>query len=367
LTKEAEVLEFEAVVIGAGVIGLAIANEILDIFDNVLVIEKEGSFGQHVSSRHSGVIHSGIYYDSDSLKAKLCVEGNKLLYDFCEENTVDYLNCGKLVVGHNKDDLEKLINLKENGIKNGVKGLEILNYKNAKKKEPFVKCHNALWVPSTGIVDSHGLMQSLENLCQTKGAIVKYNSEIISLSFSSGNYRIGISNEDTSIESRYVINSAGLWCDAIAKMLGINDYKIHYCKGDYYGTKSNQRYNCLIYPLPEKIGLGVHSVIQLDGSVSFGPNAYFVNELDYSIDSKYWDDFYNSINKYLEIDKGDLYPDYTGIRPKPFGPNESSKDFVIQNEIEKGFPNLINLIGIESPGLTSSLAIGKYIKKIIDR
>ena len=364
--NEANIFEFDAIVIGAGVIGLAIANEISDNFDNVLLVEKEPEFGQHVSSRHSGVIHSGIYYDSNSLKAKLCVEGNKLLYDFCEENTVDYLNCGKLIVGHNDEDLIKLIELKNKGILNGVKGLEILNSEEAKEKERFVKCRNALWVPSTGIVDSHGLMQSLEGHCLTKGVIVQYNSEIISLNYNSGRYKLKMSSEDTIIEAKYVINSAGIWCDSIASMLGINDYKIHYCKGDYYGSKLKNQYKCLIYPLPEKYGLGVHSVLQLDGSVSFGPNAYYVDSLDYSIDHKYHEKFYNSINKYLEIEKKDLYPDYTGIRPKPFGLDEKPKDFIIKDEVGRGFPNMINLIGIESPGLTCSLSIGRYVKEIID-
>ena len=153
MTKKSDIFEFDAVIIGAGVVGLAIANEIADNLDSVLVIEKESDFGQHVSSRHSGVIHSGIYYDQNSLKAKLCVEGNKLLYDFCEANAVDYLNCGKLVVGHNDEDLIKLKELKNNGIANGVRDLEILNSEESKKKEPLVKCQNALWVPTTGIVE----------------------------------------------------------------------------------------------------------------------------------------------------------------------------------------------------------------------
>ena len=360
-----ELLDFDAVVIGAGVVGLAIANELCDVIDNVLVLDKESDFGQHVSSRHSGVIHSGIYYVPNSLKARLCVEGNNLLYKFCEENAVDYLNCGKLVVGHNDEDFNKLKELKNNGISNGVKGLELLDLEGAKKKEPLVKCKHALWVPTTGIVDSHGLMQTLEKLCQTKGAIVQYKSEIISLSFNSGTYKIGLSNDDTIIHAKYVINSAGLWCDSIADMLGIDKYKLHFYKGDYYGLRDKTRYNCLIYPLPEEMGLGIHSVIQLDGSVSFGPNAYPVENLDYSIDNSFHNDFYNSISKYLDIDREKLYPDYAGIRPKSFKSGEAPKDFIINNETSLGFPNLINLIGIESPGLTSSLAIGKYIKKIL--
>ena len=366
MINKTDVFEFDAVVIGAGVVGLATANEIADVFDSVLVVEKEADFGQHVSSRHSGVIHSGIYYHNNSLKANLCVEGNRLLYKFCEKNNVEYLNCGKLIVGHNDNDFNKLKELNKNGNRNGVKGLELLDSDGAKGKEPLVKCKHALWVPTTGIVDSHGLMQSLENHCQTKGVVIQYNSEIVSLNYDSIKYTLGMNFDNTIIESKYVINSAGLWSDSIAELLGIDSYKIHFCKGDYYGSKSADQYKCLIYPLPEKHGLGIHSVLQLDGSVSFGPNAYYVDKLDYSIDSRFQDEFYNSIHKYLDINKDDLYPDYTGIRPKPFGPRGESKDFVLQNEAEKGFPNMINLIGIESPGLTCSLAIGKYIKKMIN-
>ena len=365
MVHDSDVFEFDAIIIGAGVVGLAIASEIADIYENVLVIEKESDFGQHISSRHSGVIHSGIYYEPDSLKAKLCVEGNKLLYDFCDKYSIDYLNCGKLIVGHNEEDLRKLKDLKENGRKNGVLGIELLNSESAKNKEPQVKCNNALWVPSTGIVDSHGLMQSLEYICKNKGVVIQYNSEVVSLYYESEKYCLSLKSEDIIIESKCLINSAGLWCDSVANMLGMNNYKIHYCKGDYYGSKSRYNYNCLIYPIPEKYGLGVHSVIQLDGSVSFGPNAYYVDELDYSVDSRFQDEFYSSISKYLDVDDGDLYPDYAGIRPKPYGQGEEPEDFIIKNEISHGYPNLINLIGIESPGLTSSLAIGKYVRSII--
>ena len=365
MSKGTDVFEFDVVVIGAGVVGLAIANEIAVDFDNVLLVEKEPHFGQHVSSRHSGVIHSGIYYDKGSLKAKLCVEGSKLLYDYCNVKDIAHRNCGKLVVGHSESDLFKIDELRKRGKANGVKGLEILSSDAARAKEPLVKCKNALWVPSTGIIDSHGLMQSLELDCLSKDVVIQYNSEITSIEYIKGQYSLDLANEDTIIRSKIVINSAGLWCDQISKMLGINDYKIHFCKGDYYGSKSANQYNCLIYPLPEKYGLGIHSVIQLDGSVSFGPNAYYVNNLDYSVNSLSLDDFHKSISRYLEIKKEDLYPDYAGIRPKPHGKGEKAMDFIIKNEVELGFPNMINLIGIESPGLTSSLAIGKFVKKML--
>ena len=360
-----ESLEFDAVVIGAGVVGLAIANELCDDFENVLVLDKESDFGQHVSSRHSGVIHSGIYYKPGSLKAKLGVQGNELIYDFATKNKINHLNCGKLVVGHNDTDLQKLEALQSNAIENGVQGLALLSHKEALEIQPGLKCQNALWVPSTGIIDSHELMNCLEKKITAKKGIVYYNSKVISVGRVDNSYTILIDNQDIKIRSQIVVNSAGLWCDEISNMVGIKKYKIHYCKGDYYQSNTYKNLKCLIYPLPEKIGLGIHTVLQLDGSVSFGPNAYYVEEIDYDIDNRNLDSFYMSINEYLDVKRDDLHVDYTGIRPKPFAEHEASMDFVIKNEAVSGFPNFINLIGIESPGLTSSLAISKFVKGIL--
>jgi len=360
-----ESIEFDVVVIGAGVVGLAIANELCDVYDNVIVVEKESDFGQHVSSRHSGVIHSGIYYESGSLKAKLCVQGNKLIYDFAKNNNIDYLNCGKLVVGHNDNDLEKLENLLENGRINGVEGLRLLSHQESLKIQPKVKCQNALWVPSTGIIDSHGVMAQLESDALSKECLVYYNSEVISIDKIGNNYNLLLKNQNDRITSPIVINSAGLWSAVVARMLGIEKYKIHYCKGDYYQSNRYKDLKCLIYPLPDKMGLGIHTVLQLDGSVSFGPNAYYVDQINYDIDNRHLDTFHASINKYMDIDKEELSVDYSGIRPKPFAEDEKSKDFVILNEVDRGFPNFINLVGIESPGLTSSLAIGRYVKDML--
>ena len=358
-----ESIEFDAVVIGAGVVGLAIANELCDVFDNVIVLDKESAFGQHVSSRHSGVVHSGIYYKPGSLKAKLCVKGNKLLYDYSEKNSIDYLNCGKLVVGHNDNDLEKLESLLENGRINGVEGLSLISSEKASQIQFGVKCQNALWIPSAGIIDSHGLMSQLEKGVQKKEGLVYYNSEVVSIEKINTTYNISLKNQEDIIISPIVVNSSGLWCDAVSRMLGIKKYKIHYCKGDYYQSHRYKDLKCLIYPLPDKIGLGIHTVLQLDGSVSFGPNAYYVDEIDYDIDDRNLDMFYSSITEYLDIEKEELNVDYSGIRPKPFGPKDKPKDFIITNETNLGFHNFINLIGIESPGLTSSLAIAKYVKK----
>ena len=259
-------------------------------------------------------------------------------------------------------NLEKLM---INAIANDVQNLELLSHKEALKIQPGLKCQNALWVPSTGIIDSHGLMNCLEKQILRKNGIVYYNSEVSSLHKKGDNYTIYIKDQDTHIRTPVIVNSAGLWCDEISNMVGIKKYKIHYCKGDYYQSNTYKNLKCLIYPLPEKIGLGIHTVLQLDGSVSFGPNAYYVEEIDYDIDNRNLDSFYMSINEYLDVKRDDLHVDYTGIRPKPFAEHEASMDFVIKNEATSGFPNFINLIGIESPGLTSSLAISKFVKGIL--
>jgi len=361
-----DTIEFDVVVIGAGVVGLAIANEISEIYDNVIVIEKESDFGQHVSSRHSGVIHSGIYYKPDSLKAKLCVEGNKLLYDFAKSKNIGHLNCGKLVVGHDTKDLRKLDALLENGKANGVEGLSLLSNQEALRIQPGIKCKGALWVPSSGIIDSHELMVNLEREAISKDCLVHYNSEVSSIEKIGNYYNVSLKGQQDSIKSPILINSAGLWCNEVARMLGIEKYRIHYCKGDYYQSNRYKDLKCLVYPLPSKIGLGIHTVIQLDGSVSFGPNAYYVDEINYDIDDRNLDTFHSAINKYIDIEKDDLKVDYSGIRPKPFAANQEPKDFVITNESDIGFPNLINLIGIESPGLTSSLAIGRFVKDMVN-
>ena len=249
---------------------------------------------------------------------------------------------------------------------NGVENLKLLSNIEAVKIQPDIKCQNALWVPSTGIIDSHELMSHLEKVVHKKGGLVYYNSEVVSIDKSNNSYTISLQDQDVKIKSSIIVNSAGLWCDNISSMMGINKYKIHYCKGDYYQSNTYKNLKCLIYPLPGKIGLGIHTVLQLDGSVSFGPNAYYVEEIDYDINDSSLDSFHLSINKYLDIEKKDLHVDYTGIRPKPFASHESPMDFVIKNESNSGFPNFINLIGIESPGLTSSLAIGKYVISILE-
>ena len=359
--------QFDAIVIGAGIVGLAVAQKLSEDFDDILIVEKENSFGKHVSSRNSEVIHSGIYYPQNSLKARLCMEGNKMLVDFARKYSIHQKNCGKLVVISEPSDKDKLESLMENGIKNGVEGLQLLTEGEVKKKEPHIKSAGALWVPTAGIIDSHGVMQKLEYLTKLNEGVVVYNSEVTDIQFKAENYTVSFRDLDYTASSKIIINSAGLYCDKVSSMVGIDDYQLHICKGEYYKTSLyRNQIHSLIYPLPTDISLGLHIVLHLDGTIGFGPNAYYVDEIDYSMDDSHKNTFLTHINRYLNLPENALTEDFTGIRPKIQAPGQPSQDFIIVNEKEKGYDNFINLIGIESPGLTAALAIAEYMKDIID-
>ena len=366
MSKITKIYKFDSIIIGAGIIGLSIANALRKKFDNILVLDKESSFGKHVSSRNSEVIHSGIYYKPDSLKAKLCTKGNKMMYDFCNEYSIKYNNCGKLIIASNQTEIKKLNNLLLNGNKNGLSGLKIMTKNQVQSKEPLIHCEAALSVPSAGIVDSHAVMKKLEYLITSNNSSIIYNTRVSDINKVKDVYRISFDDKNYLAESKVVINAAGLWSDMISSMVGIDNYKIHYCKGEYYQTSLfRKKINSLIYPLPNKYSLGIHLVLRLDGSIGFGPSAYYTKNIEYSITNANKNIFFNHVNKFLKINKKDLKKDFSGIRPKLQGFKDSTKDFIIINEKNKGYKNFINLIGIDSPGLTSSLAIGEYVKKII--
>ena len=347
--------------------GLAVAHDLSRKYNNILVVEKESSFGRHVSSRNSEVIHSGLYYEPGSLKAKLCVEGNQKLVQYAQSNNVNHKICGKLVVVSDTKELQKLEALMNNGIRNGVEGLEIISAEEVKKREPHIHSAGALWVPSAGIIDSHAVMQKLDYQIKSQDGVVVYNSEVTGIQYENDTYSVSFNNLDYTATSPIVINSAGLWCDKISSMVGITDYELHICKGEYYKTSLyRHQINSLIYPLPTDISLGLHIVMHLDGTIGFGPNAYYVDEIDYSMDDSNKKTFLKHINNYLNIPEEALTEDFSGIRPKIQAPGEPSQDFIIVNETDKGYNNFINLIGIESPGLTCSLAIGKYVQSIIN-
>ena len=356
--------KFNITIIGAGIVGLAIAEELSKFHSDILVIEKEDTFGQHVSSRNSEVIHSGFYYPPDSLKSKLCVEGNERMYSFAKKYHINHSKCGKLIVANKEEDYLKLENVMNNALKCGLKNISILNKSEACKKEPMVNCLKALWIPSTGIIDSHAVMSKLEYLSKKRGVFFAYKTELDSIIKVNNEYELKFKNTRTKIISDIVINSSGLWSDTVSKMLGVNNYELEYYKGDYYKSRDVKNLNCLIYPIPKISSLGIHSVLSLNGEVSFGPNIYKVNKIDYKIDDKYKNQYIKEIKGLLKLDNINIQEDFSGIRPK-IKFDGKFNDFVIENELKKGYKNFINLIGIDSPGLTSSLAIAKYVKNLI--
>ncbi|MDI6731807.1 MAG: NAD(P)/FAD-dependent oxidoreductase [Candidatus Margulisbacteria bacterium] len=357
-------------VIGAGVIGLAIA-ESLSRKHEIVVLEKEHSFGQETSSRNSEVIHAGIYYPTDTLKARLCVEGNRLIYPFCLQNNIPHNRLGKIIVAQNQTEISSLEKLEKQAKANGVDQLEWFDQEQIRSFEPAVNGVVALFSPDTGIIDSHSLMKCLEQKAKENGAIISYGSKVTGIRKSVRGYTILVNDEEL-LEAEVVINAAGLYSDKVAGMVGIdllgNQYNLHYCKGDYFAYSKPSFIEHLVYPVPEQDlrGLGVHSVIDLQGCLKFGPDANYVDAIDYKIDPAKRLAFYNSIKDLFSgIEENDLSPDQSGIRPKLQGPGEGFRDFAIKEESDKGYPGFINLIGIESPGLTSCLAIAQQVAKML--
>ena len=359
-------------IIGAGIVGLAIGQDLSQYFEDVVVVDKEPSFGRHTSSRNSEVVHSGIYYPQNSLKAKLCVEGAKLLYQFAENHHISYSKCGKMIVATSSEEENQLNMLRDNGLLNGVSEIIELNNEQIHEMEPLVKATNAIFIPSTGIIDTHSVMKQFEQNIENNDGFVIYNSEVSNLSYSNEKYLIEFTNGE-KFQANFVVNAAGLLSDSISKMIGIpnqeNNLQLHWCKGEYYKDSTLKGVNHLVYPVPDPQGifLGVHLTINLNGEVRFGPNAYYTDSLNYSIDDKYKDDFFQAVNRYIDISYEKLQPDDSGIRPKLQGPKDGFRDFYIHEESAKGFPCFINLIGIESPGLTSCLAIAKHVNGVIDK
>jgi L-2-hydroxyglutarate oxidase LhgO len=365
-------------IIGAGVVGLAIAAQLAHRDRVVFVLEKNERFGQETSSRHSGVIHSGIYYPAGSLKAKLCVEGNRLLYELCGKRGIGHKKLGKLIVAASSEETGQLQKLKEKGQGNGATGLKLISRSELKEMEPNVEGVAALLSPSTGIIDSHALMEHFAARAKDGGAEIAYRKKVVGLEKVSAGYKVAVEENDKgkfSFDTRILINCAGLQCDKVAELAGIDidraGYRLHYCKGEYFtvGGGKNRLVKRLIYPVPEVkgTGLGVHVTLDLEGRMRLGPNTQYVDSIDYAVDSRHKDSFYKSAKRMLPfIEYEDLEPEMAGIRPKLQGPGEDVKDFVIRDESDKGLPGLINLIGIESPGLTSSPAIARYVARLVE-
>jgi L-2-hydroxyglutarate oxidase LhgO len=369
------IFQADAVVIGAGAVGLSVAYSLSSKKKNIIVIEKHPAFGQETSSHNSEVIHSGIYYPKGSLKARLCVEGRSLLYQFCEKYGINSRRTGKLIIAADDKEAAQLEKLFSVGKANGVSDIRLLSKESTAKLEPNIRAVAAIHSPSTGIFDSHQFMKCLESLSKDNGVIFAYNCEVVGISKDNGFYDLAVRDADgekISVKSNVVVNSAGLYSDTIAQMVGIdiedNKYKLYYCKGEYFRVRSAKAklVNMLVYPPPEKDSLGVHTVMDLQGEMKLGPNAFYVDEVDYDVNPQHRDEFSVAAKTYFPfIESEDLSPDIAGIRPKLQAPGEDERDFVISDEKNKGFEGFINLIGIESPGLTSSLSIAKYVAGMI--
>jgi len=366
----------DVTIIGAGIVGLAVGVELSTLEREVYVVERHKSFGQETSSRNSEVIHAGIYYPNNSLKAKLCVNGNRMLYEICARHSIPHKKLGKLIVAVTRDEEKTLEELLKQGLSNGAY-LKYLSRSEIKRVEPNVEAICAIYSPSTGIVDSHALMKNFESVIRQN---IVYGCEVIAVEKKDDCYLVVIndSNEEYSFLSRIVVNCAGLNSDKIAAMVGIDveraGYKLHYCKGDYFQVRPAKAKltDMLIYPSPKKelTGLGVHTVKTLDNQMRVGPNSYYVDDitnLDVDVSRK---PEFEAIRTFLPfIEANDLEPAIgcSGIRPKLSAPGEGFKDFVIEDEYKRGFPGFINLVGIESPGLTAAPAIACYVKELVKK
>jgi L-2-hydroxyglutarate oxidase LhgO len=362
--------EIDVAIIGAGVIGLAAAREIAQAKKEIFVFEQNRTFGLETSSRNSEVIHAGIYYPEDSLKAKLCVEGKNLLYQLCDKHNIAYKKCGKIIVATDENEIDWIEKLYVQGIKNGLHDLVLLSRTEVKRLEPNVEARAGLLSPSSGIFDSHNLLKLLYSQGRENGAEFVFGTEVIGIEGASTKYKVRIKDRDgiSTFVARTVVNCAGLNSDRIAQLAGIDiakaGYELHYCKGEYFSLDSKYRnlISRLIYPAPEQAGHGIHWRQALDGRVLLGPSAHYVEAIDYVVDETHKQAFYNSAKRFIPfVQLEDLAPESAGIRPKLQGPGEDFRDFVIAHEEKGGFPGLINLIGIESPGLTAALAIARYV------
>jgi len=369
-------MDAEITIIGAGVIGLAIAQAASEKFKDVFVLEKHTTFGQETSSRNSEVIHAGIYYPKGSLKARLCVEGKDLLYDYCRKHEIPFSNCGKLIVATDDKEAAVLDGIKKTAAGNGVH-LEVLDPEHIKNMEPEIFAIKALFSPSTGIVDSHSLMKRFETNTLNNGGQIVYGSEVSGIRKTSEGYEITILDSDKnyySFTTRRVINAAGLSSDKIAEMAGMGDenLSIRFCKGEYFRIipPKNRLLKHLVYPVPHTNleGIGIHVTIDMGGGVKLGPDVTYLesNVYDYRVNPEKQEAFWKSAKKFLPfLEFDDIAPEMAGIRPKIQKPGEPVRDFYIKEESERGNPGFINLIGMESPGLTSCIAIAKHVMTLI--
>jgi L-2-hydroxyglutarate oxidase LhgO len=365
--------QLDCVVIGAGVIGLACGAALARAGREVIVLEAAGHIGTETSSRNSEVIHAGIYYGSGSLKAQLCREGRKRLYAYCADRGVPHRQLGKLIVAQSEVQVAKLHAIKAAAEANAVNDLAWCSVSDIARLEPFIAGRQALFSPSTGIVDSHALMLALEGDLTTAGGMVVTHARVIGGICTEQEITLNVGGEQAmSVTARTVVNAAGLCAQAVATSIeGIPSAAIpdtFYAIGHYYRMSGRAPFRHLIYPVPEDGGLGVHLTLDMGGQAKFGPDVRWIYKIDYAFDDSRAEAFLSAIRQYYpDVDGDKLSADYTGIRPKLVGPGCPEADFRIDDARIHGVPGLINLFGIESPGLTASLAIGDHVAKAVTR
>lgn len=358
--------QVQTVVIGAGVVGLAVARALALSGREVVLLEAADAIGTGTSSRNSEVIHAGIYYPAGSLKARLCVQGKELLYAYCVEKGVEHRRCGKLIVATNSEQVTQLEQIQQKAVLNGVNDMQLLSRDQAKALEPDLECHAALLSPSTGIVDSHGLMLALQGDMEQAGGVLALLSPVVAAQVQ-GNGIVLRTKDGTELFAQEVVNAAGLSAPYVASLIqGLDASYVpqaFFAKGNYFTLSGRVPFSHLIYPVPEAAGLGVHLTLDLGGQAKFGPDVEWVNSPDQlQVDPRRCEGFYAEVNKYWPaLKQGSLIPGYAGIRPKISGPGEESADFVIQGVDTHHVTGLVNLFGIESPGLTSCLAIAEEV------
>ena len=361
----------DAVVIGAGVVGLAIGRSLAAAGHETLVIERHCRIGEETSSRNSGVIHSGIYYPADSLKARLCVRGREQLYRYCQDRGIAHRRFGKLIVAQ-RDQLPGLRALQANGLANGVTDLEWLEARAVRELEPALTCAAALHSPSTGIIDVHEFMTTLLGDLEAQGGTLVLDTEARRIRAVRDGLELSVrtGGDEYVIVARNLVNSAGLSAAALAGRIEPRppgDIPAAYlAKGNYFSC-SARPFRHLVYPMPNDAGLGIHATLDLDGSVRFGPDVEWVQTIDYDVDPSRVRHFHESIREYWpDVMNATLQPAYAGIRPKIVGPGQKAVDFVVAGPEQHGIPGLVNLLGIESPGLTAALALGGHVRSLLE-
>ena len=361
----------DAVVIGAGVVGLAVARALALGGREVIVLERRTRVGEETSSRNSGVIHAGIHYPPNSLKARLCIRGKELLYAYCREKSIGHRRCGKLIVALNEAQHAGLEAIRARGLNSGVDDLTVLNPAAAAALEPEVRCTSALLSPSTGIIDSHGLMTALQGDLERAGGDVGRLCEFVRGRVERRGFRLEVrsAGEPVRVNAETLVNAAGLYAAEVAgNIAGLEPRhipRIRYAKGNYFVYRGRHPFRRLVYPLPEPGGLGVHVTLDLSGQARFGPDVQWVDAPEYAVDESRLGRFFEAVRAYWPgVNRDRLAPGYAGVRPKLVGPGEPAGDFVIQGPEVHRIPGLVNLYGIESPGLTAALAIAERVAEL---